>query len=249
MRLTIRRVYARLAGSLSAPSDPYGPPSENAALCGLPLDGSGALPVQGLFSCSVGSGSEKSVFDARKRQRERRASTPHVPKLSSEQLRPQPPGCSVALRAREAEERRSMSSEQNKAIVRRLIEEPWKGDLKVVDELVDRKYVGYDPSIPEPLLGPDGFKENISTYRAAYSDARITVDDQIAEGDKVATRWTGRGKHDGDLMGVGPTGKQVKVSGLTLSRLANGKVIEEYTNWDTFGMMEQLGVIPELAHA
>jgi hypothetical protein len=58
MRLTIRRVYARLAGSLSAPSDPYGPPSENAALCGLPLDGSGALLVQGLFSCSVGSGSE-----------------------------------------------------------------------------------------------------------------------------------------------------------------------------------------------
>jgi len=142
-----------------------------------------------------------------------------------------------------------MSSEQNKAIVRRLLEEPWEGDLRVVDELVDRKYVGYDPAIPEPLRGPDGFKENISTYRAAYSDARITVDDQIAEGDKVATRWTGRGKHDGDLMGVAPTGKQVKVSGLTLSRLANGKVIEEYTNWDTFGMMQQLGVVPELAHA
>jgi predicted ester cyclase len=142
-----------------------------------------------------------------------------------------------------------MSVEQNKAIVRRLLEEPWKGDLRVVDELIDRKYVGYDPALPEPLLGPDGFKENIATYRAAYSDARITVDEQIAEGDKVATRWTGRGRHDGDLMGVTPTGKQVKVSGLTLSRLANGKVIEEYTNWDTFGMMQQLGVVPELAHA
>ncbi len=142
-----------------------------------------------------------------------------------------------------------MSSEQNKAIVRRLVEEPWKGDLGVIDELVDSKYVGYDPSIPEPLRGPEGFKENISAYRAAYSDARITVDDQIAEGDKVATRWTGRGNHDGDLMGVAPTGKQVKVSGLTLSRLADGKVIEEYTNWDTFGMMQQLGVVPELAHA
>jgi len=76
-----------------------------------------------------------------------------------------------------------MSSEQNKAIVRRLIEEPWKGDLRVIDELVDRKYVGYDPSVPEPLRGPDGFKENVSTYREAYSDARITVDEQIAEGD------------------------------------------------------------------
>ena len=142
-----------------------------------------------------------------------------------------------------------MSSEQNKTIVRRLIEEAWKGDLSVVDELIDRDYVGYDPSIPEPLRGPDGFKENVATYRAAYSDARITVDEQIAEGDKVVTRWTGRGTHDGDLMGVAPTGKQVTVSGLTLSRLANGKVIEEYTNWDTFGMMQKLGIVPELAHA
>ena len=142
-----------------------------------------------------------------------------------------------------------MSSEQNKAIVRRLIEEAWKGDLSVVDELIDRDYVGYDPSNPEPLRGPDGFKENVSTFRAAYSDARIIVDEQIAEGDKVVTRWTGRGTHDGDLMGVAPTGKQVTVSGLTLSRLANGKVVEEYTNWDTFGMAQQLGVVPELAHA
>jgi steroid delta-isomerase-like uncharacterized protein len=142
-----------------------------------------------------------------------------------------------------------MSSEQNKTIVRRLLEEPWQGNLRVVDELVDGNYVGYDPSIPEPLRGPDGFKEFVSTYRAAYSDARITVDDQIAEGDRVATRWTGRGMHDGDLMGVAPTGKQVTVSGLTLSRLANGKVIEAHTNWDTFGMMQQLGVVPELAHA
>ena len=142
-----------------------------------------------------------------------------------------------------------MSSEKNKTIVRRLLEEPWKGDLRVVEELIDSKYVGYNPSFPEPLRGPDGFKENISTYRSAYSDARITVDEQIAEGDKVASRWTGRGTHDGDLMGVAPTGKQVKVSGLTFSRLANGRVIEEYTNWDTFGMMQQLGVVPELAHA
>jgi steroid delta-isomerase-like uncharacterized protein len=142
-----------------------------------------------------------------------------------------------------------MSSEQNKTIVRRLLEEPWQGNLRVVDELVDGNYVGYDPSIPEPLRGPDGFKEFVSTYRAAYSDARITVDDQIAEGDRVATRWTGRGMHDGDLMGVAPTGKHVTVSGLTLSRLANGKVIEAHTNWDTFGMMQQLGVVPELAHA
>jgi steroid delta-isomerase-like uncharacterized protein len=142
-----------------------------------------------------------------------------------------------------------MSSEQNKKIVRRVIEEPWKGELQVVDELIDPNYIGHDPSLPEPLHGPEGVKEFISTYRDAYPDARITVEGQIAEGDTVATRWTGRGKHDGDLMGIAPTGKQVTVSGITFSRLANGKVVEEYTNWDTFGMMQQLGVVPELAHA
>jgi len=142
-----------------------------------------------------------------------------------------------------------MSSEQNKKIVRRLIEEPWKGELQVVDELIDPKYIGHDPSLPEPLHGPEGVKEFISSYRDAYPDSRLAVDQQIAEGDSVATRWTARGKHDGDLMGIAPTGKQVTVSGITFSRLANGKVVEEYTNWDTMGMMQQLGVVPQLAHA
>src|SRR5947199_5284748 len=142
---------------------------------------------------SVGRGSEKSVSGRPKRQRERRASTPHVPKLSCEQLRSRPSGRSAAAWAPEPRKGAFMSSDQNKAIVRRLLEEPWKGDLRVVDELVDPKYVGYDPAIPEPLRGPEGFKENISTYRTAYSDAHITVDDQIARADKVATRWTGTG--------------------------------------------------------
>ena len=136
-----------------------------------------------------------------------------------------------------------MSSEQNKAIVRRLFEEPWKGNLKVVDELIDRKYVGYDPSNPEPLRGPDGFKEFVSTYRAAYPDVRITVNDQIAEGDKVATRWTGRGKHDGDLMGVAPTGKSFKANGTDIFRFNDdGKVVTHWGVFDTVGMMRQLGI-------
>jgi predicted ester cyclase len=81
-------------------------------------------------------------------------------------------------------------------------------------------------------------------FRAGYSDAQITVDDQIAEGDKVASRWTGRGTHDGELMGIAPTGKHVAVAGLTISRVENGRVVEEWTNWDTLGMLQQLGAIP-----
>jgi steroid delta-isomerase-like uncharacterized protein len=142
-----------------------------------------------------------------------------------------------------------MSSEQNKAIVRRLFEEPWKGNLDVVDELVASDYIGHDPANPEPLHGPAGVKEFISTYRAAFPDARITVEQQLAEGDLVATRWSGRGTHEGELLGIQPTGKQATVSGLTISRLVGGKVVEEFQNWDTFGLMQQLGAIPVLAHA
>lgn len=140
-------------------------------------------------------------------------------------------------------------SEQNKAIVRRLIEEAWKGNLDVIDELVDRDYVGYDPSNPEPVRGPEGMKEFVTTYRTAFPDANITIEDQIAEGDKVVTRWTGRGTHEGDLMGIAPTRKQATVTGISIARLADGKVVEDWTNWDTLGLMQQLGVVPELARA
>jgi steroid delta-isomerase-like uncharacterized protein len=142
-----------------------------------------------------------------------------------------------------------MSSEQNKTIVRRALEEPWTGNLDVVDELIASNFVGYDPASPEPLHGPEGVKEFISSYRAAFPDARITVEQQLAEGDFVATRWSGSGTHEGELMGVSPTGKQVTVSGLTISRLEGGKIVEEFQNWDTFGMMQQLGAVPALAHA
>ncbi len=138
-----------------------------------------------------------------------------------------------------------MSSEQNKAIVRRTFDEPWKGNLEVVDELIAGDYVGHDPANPEPLRGPEGVKAFISTYRTAFPDARITVEQQLAEGELVATRWTGRGTHRQELMGIEPTGKQVTVSGLTISRLADGKIVEEWSNWDTFGMLQQLGAVPE----
>ena len=81
--------------------------------------------------------------------------------------------------------------------------------LSGVDELTASDYVGHDPANPEPLRGPEGVKEFISTYRAAFPDAQITVEQQLAEGDLVATRWNARGTHEGELMGIQPTGKQV----------------------------------------
>jgi steroid delta-isomerase-like uncharacterized protein len=141
-----------------------------------------------------------------------------------------------------------MSSEhKNTTTVRRFVEESWKGNLDVVDELTDRDYVGHDPANPEPVRGPEGVRESISMYRAAFPDLRLTVEEQLAEGDLVATRWSSRGTQKGELMGIEPTGKQVTVSGVTISRLVDGKVVEEFHSWDTFGLMRQLDAMPVMA--
>ena len=134
-------------------------------------------------------------------------------------------------------------SAANKEVVRRALEEPWRNP-DVLDELVSNGYVGYDPSSPQPLRGPQGAKEFVETYRSAFEGAQITVKEQVAEGDLVATRWEGRGRHTGDLMGVAPTGRDVVVSGTTVSRVENGKIVEEWSNWDTLGMLQQIGAVP-----
>ena len=139
-------------------------------------------------------------------------------------------------------------SAANKEVVRRAFEEPWR-NLDVLDELVSGDYVGYDPALPEPVRGTQGAKDNVNQYRSAFEGAQITVKEQIGEGDLVATRWEGRGRHTGEIMGIGPTGNDVVVSGLTLSRLANGKIVEEWTNWDTLGMLQQIGAVPTAASA
>lgn len=142
-----------------------------------------------------------------------------------------------------------MGIEQNKEIVRRTGEEPWTGNIGVMDELVAPDYIGHDPSQPEPTRGTAGAKEFIQQYLSAFPDGSVTIDLQIAEGDYVTSRWTGRGTHKGELMGIAPTNKQVTVTGITISRIANGKIAEEWSNWDTLGLLQQIGVVPALAGA
>ena len=136
-----------------------------------------------------------------------------------------------------------------KLIVKRLFEEPWRGNFDVIDEFVAPSYVGHDPAEPEPIRGPAGVRANIEKYLAGFPGGGITVDDQIVDGDKVATRWTGRGTQTGEIAGIAPTGKEVTISGLTISRLDGDMVVEEWTTWDTLGMLIQLGAIPEPARA
>ena len=138
----------------------------------------------------------------------------------------------------------------NKEIVRRLIDGVWRDrNLALVDELVAQDYVGHDPTQPAPIQGREGFKQFVGMYQSAFQDAAITIDDQVAEGDNVVTRWTGRGTHTGELMGIAPTGKEVTVSGITISRLAGGKIAEEWELMDALGMLVQLGAVPQPATA
>ena len=136
-------------------------------------------------------------------------------------------------------------SETNKTISRRLIEEVFnKGNLDLAEELVTADSVGHDPALPEETHGPEGLRQSVTGYRTGFGDLVIKVEDQIAEGDRVVTRWTGRGTHTGAIFGIDPTGKQTTVTGITIDRIVGGKIAESWTNWDTLGLMQQLGVVP-----
>ena len=141
-------------------------------------------------------------------------------------------------------------SEQNKTAVRRLFDELWnKGNLPVADELIAPTYTHHDASTPDVGRGPEGEKKRVTHYRNAFPDMRLTIEDIIAEGETVIARWSCRGQHKGELNGIAPTGKQFAISGVTIARFANGKMVEGYVNWDALGLMQQLGVVPELGKA
>jgi steroid delta-isomerase-like uncharacterized protein len=153
--------------------------------------------------------------------------------------------------AREPEGKELTMSEQNKALSKRNFEEVWnQHKLNVIDELVSANTVLYDPSIPGgKVTGPKGYRQFVEVYLAAFPDVHFTINDQFADGDKVATRWTVSGTHKGDLMGIAPTGKHSTSTGITIDRYQNGKAVESFSNWDTLGMFQQLGVVPMLAPA
>jgi steroid delta-isomerase-like uncharacterized protein len=116
-----------------------------------------------------------------------------------------------------------------------------------MDELVARDAIFNDPNVPGgKVTGLEGGKQLVQIYRTAFPDLRITVNDQVAEGDKVVTRWTATGTHKGELMGIAPTGKQATVTGIDIERFQDGKLVENYTNYDMLGMLQQLGLAPSM---
>ena len=141
-------------------------------------------------------------------------------------------------------------SEANKNVVRRLFEEVWnKGNLPVTDELFTPNYAHHDASTPDVGRGPESEKKRVTLYRNAFPDIRLTIEDMLAEGETVVARWSCRGTHKGELNGIAPTGKQFNITGISIARFTNGKMFEGYINWDALGLMQQLGVVPELGKA
>ena len=141
-----------------------------------------------------------------------------------------------------------MLSETNKTVSRRFFDEVFsKGKLNVLDEIVAKDHVNKGPgTLPGLPTGPEGAKQLITVYRNAFPDLHFTIDEQIAEGDKVVTRWTAHGTNKGELLGMPATDRSSTVTGMAVDRIANGKIAESWGIFDQFGMMQQLGVIPTL---
>ncbi|MDR3575778.1 MAG: ester cyclase [Anaerolineaceae bacterium] len=135
-----------------------------------------------------------------------------------------------------------MSTEQNKALDRRLVEEGiTKGNMAVIEEIIDKNVVDHSLASMGLPDGIAGVKQLFSMLHSAFPDLNYMIEDVIAEGDKVVTRSTWTGTNRGDFMGMPATNKQVKVSGIDITRFAGGKAVEHWATTDMLGLMQQLG--------
>jgi steroid delta-isomerase-like uncharacterized protein len=137
-------------------------------------------------------------------------------------------------------------AEENKRLARLFRVDIWN-DLSIADQIAapDAVFHVDDPITPELASGPEGLKQLINTYLGAFPDASCTLDKLVIEGDTVAARWTARATHQGNLGGIAPTGKQIEITGIEIHRIENGQIKETWINWDTLGMLKQLGISVE----
>ncbi len=139
-------------------------------------------------------------------------------------------------------------ADELRQLVDRIFEVINTGDLGSVEELIHPEYADYSP-FGEVFRGPEGFRGIIGMFRTAFPDLHVTVDDAVVEGDRVAWRSTTTGTHDGGLMGIPPTGRSVSFEAYNFGRAKDGLAIEHRVLPDMLGLLQQLGVIPEMAPA
>jgi steroid delta-isomerase-like uncharacterized protein len=140
-----------------------------------------------------------------------------------------------------------MAAEDNRALIRRYyLDEVWnKGNLALVTKLVAADCIVHDPAI-SGIRGPEGVMHFVTTWRTAFPDLQFTIEDHIAEGNKVATRVTLRGTHSGRFLDIAPTGKKITVTGMTISHVVDGKIVEIWITRDDLGLLQQLGVVTQM---
>ena len=133
----------------------------------------------------------------------------------------------------------------NKSIVRRMYEEVWnKRNLEVAKELISPSHAMQLIDLPDSGIGPEAYARNVVQFVRAFPDLKFTVLDMVEENEKVVVLWNISGTHKGEFRGVAPTGKKVSVDGITISQLADGKIMDSYVSLDLWSMMQQLGAIP-----
>jgi steroid delta-isomerase-like uncharacterized protein len=134
-------------------------------------------------------------------------------------------------------------SDENKMLVRRLLDEAWNGGrLEDLDTLVAENCRFHDPVFPSMAPGTDSLRRHIRMCRNAFPDLKCTIDDMIAERDEVVVHWTIRGTQRQSFLGMAPTNRTATISGTTINRIENGKIVEQWSDWNLLSLMEQLGL-------
>jgi predicted ester cyclase len=137
----------------------------------------------------------------------------------------------------------TIMSEANEALVTRFFDEVCtEGRADVAEEIIAPSFVAHDPQVPSDE-GPQGAVDGTQAFRDG-AEARWEIQELISAGDRVAARWVGTGTHSGELMGVAPTGASLSVDAISIFRVAEGQLAEEWTVWDTLGLLQQIGVVP-----
>jgi steroid delta-isomerase-like uncharacterized protein len=203
------------------------------------------FPKMSLLGCSVDRG--KLLSNSRHKHPIEKAKIVHLAHalgfawLHYTAVEPQPAGESGRERRTEY-----MSAQENKALARRSWEIVTETNLDTLEEALKEVYadtfVMHEPD--EDVRGIEGLTQFVSMIRSAIPDLRVTLEDNIAEGEKVVSRWRAQGTHQGELMGIAATGNEVAITGITIHRIEEGKIVEEWENWDALGLMQQIGAVP-----
>jgi predicted ester cyclase len=140
--------------------------------------------------------------------------------------------------------------EANRLIGHRVLLEIWsQGRLELADDLYAPDYVDHVARGPEPeeVQGPGGLKAAVTLFRTAFPDLQYSIDDDMAEGDLVMTRFSARGTHLGPFLGAAPTGKEISYTGIDVNRVAGGRIVESWVQYDALGLLQQLGLAPAIS--